>query len=310
MAKKQYEYSLKINSKEFMAGLQNAKLEAEKFDNLVNAIGDRGNLNNLIEQFLKLEDMISKLRQSSNDMLSDLGDSIKGGYMTSIDQAFKKMSDLMTVSKNIFAGLGEINIQDKNASKQLTQYAEQLNTLLKDVGIDQKIDLKLFDKKSVQEQFKMVLESARWLNGQIQVVLGNIDFSGIDKGFKSATQSTVQDATKQLKTLKKELIQAYKDYYQAMIDDNIDANVDEPSKKMDEIQDRVTKMLGKLKLDKDTLGSFNDIIVDLQYGDLDVEDVKTKISAYSPVPGGVGIMTVLALMENVIKSCKKYKKIG
>ena len=45
-------------------------------------------------------------------------------------------------------------------------------------------------------------------------------------------------------------------------------------------------------------------------GDLDVEDVKTKISAYSPVPGGVGIMTVLALMENVIKSCKKYKKIG
>ena len=53
MAKKQYEYSLKINSKEFMAGLQNAKLEAEKFDNLVNAIGDRGNLNNLIEQFLK-----------------------------------------------------------------------------------------------------------------------------------------------------------------------------------------------------------------------------------------------------------------
>ena len=37
-------------------------------------------------------------------------------------------------------------------------------------------------------------------------------------------------------------------------------------------------------------------------GDLDVEDVKTKISAYSPVPGGVGIMTVLALMENVIKS--------
>lgn len=44
-------------------------------------------------------------------------------------------------------------------------------------------------------------------------------------------------------------------------------------------------------------------------GDLDVESVKNKISAYSPVPGGVGLMTVTALFMNLIKIAiwKRYK---
>lgn len=44
-------------------------------------------------------------------------------------------------------------------------------------------------------------------------------------------------------------------------------------------------------------------------GDLDVESVKDKISAYSPVPGGVGLMTVTALFMNLIKVAiwKRYQ---
>jgi len=39
-------------------------------------------------------------------------------------------------------------------------------------------------------------------------------------------------------------------------------------------------------------------------GDVDFEAVKDVASAISPVPGGVGPMTVLGLFENVIDACK------
>ncbi len=40
------------------------------------------------------------------------------------------------------------------------------------------------------------------------------------------------------------------------------------------------------------------------FGDVDFEDVKEKASFITPVPGGVGPMTVAMLMKNVIKSAK------
>lgn len=43
------------------------------------------------------------------------------------------------------------------------------------------------------------------------------------------------------------------------------------------------------------------------YGDVDFENVKEKVFKITPVPGGVGPMTVAMLMKNVIKS---YKKIN
>ena len=39
-------------------------------------------------------------------------------------------------------------------------------------------------------------------------------------------------------------------------------------------------------------------------GDVDYDSVKDIVSAISPVPGGVGPMTVLALFENLVDSCK------
>lgn len=40
-------------------------------------------------------------------------------------------------------------------------------------------------------------------------------------------------------------------------------------------------------------------------GDVDFENVKEKCSYITPVPGGVGPMTIITLIENLVNSCKK-----
>lgn len=42
------------------------------------------------------------------------------------------------------------------------------------------------------------------------------------------------------------------------------------------------------------------------YGDVDFSNVKTKVQKITPVPGGVGPMTVAMLMQNVIKAYEKW----
>jgi methylenetetrahydrofolate dehydrogenase (NADP+)/methenyltetrahydrofolate cyclohydrolase len=44
-------------------------------------------------------------------------------------------------------------------------------------------------------------------------------------------------------------------------------------------------------------------------GDVDFEDVKDKASAITPVPGGVGPMTITMLMMNTIKSAQRHHKL-
>jgi methylenetetrahydrofolate dehydrogenase (NADP+)/methenyltetrahydrofolate cyclohydrolase len=45
-------------------------------------------------------------------------------------------------------------------------------------------------------------------------------------------------------------------------------------------------------------------------GDCDFEDVKDKVSAITPVPGGVGPMTIAMLMMNTVISFKKRMRVG
>ena len=40
-------------------------------------------------------------------------------------------------------------------------------------------------------------------------------------------------------------------------------------------------------------------------GDVDFDDVKEKVSAITPVPGGVGPMTIAMLMKNTLLSYKR-----
>lgn len=44
------------------------------------------------------------------------------------------------------------------------------------------------------------------------------------------------------------------------------------------------------------------------FGDVDFEEVKKKASYITPVPGGVGPMTIAMLMENVVKAAKQQNK--
>src|SRR5690606_16123034 len=41
------------------------------------------------------------------------------------------------------------------------------------------------------------------------------------------------------------------------------------------------------------------------FGDVDFENVASKSSWISPVPGGVGLMTIVGLLKNTLKSAKK-----
>jgi methylenetetrahydrofolate dehydrogenase (NADP+)/methenyltetrahydrofolate cyclohydrolase len=44
------------------------------------------------------------------------------------------------------------------------------------------------------------------------------------------------------------------------------------------------------------------------YGDVDFIDVQDKIGFITPVPGGVGPMTIAMLFRNVVELYKKRKK--
>ena len=79
-------------------------------------------------------------------------------------------------------------------------------------------------------------------------------------------------------------------------------------------QDIVISAVGKAKIWNETHFNENAILIDIDInvdengklcGDIDSQRVQDKVVGCTPVPGGVGIMTVLALMENVIKSYKK-----
>jgi len=42
-------------------------------------------------------------------------------------------------------------------------------------------------------------------------------------------------------------------------------------------------------------------------GDVNFDTVKDKVSHITPVPGGVGPMTVASLLANTVKACKNLK---
>ena len=43
-------------------------------------------------------------------------------------------------------------------------------------------------------------------------------------------------------------------------------------------------------------------------GDVDFDDIQDKVKGISPVPGGVGPMTIACLLENTLKAYKKISK--
>ena len=73
---------------------------------------------------------------------------------------------------------------------------------------------------------------------------------------------------------------------------------------------------GKKHLIKEDMVKPNAIIIDVGinkengklYGDVDFEIIKEKVTYITPVPGGVGPMTIAMLAKNILKSYKLQKK--
>ncbi|GIS76629.1 MAG: hypothetical protein CM1200mP12_23480 [Gammaproteobacteria bacterium] len=55
------------------------------------------------------------------------------------------------------------------------------------------------------------------------------------------------------------------------------------------------------------------VVIDAGYhpekcGDIDLDEVEGKCSAYTPVPGGVGPMTINTLLMQTVEACEKRFK--
>lgn len=80
--------------------------------------------------------------------------------------------------------------------------------------------------------------------------------------------------------------------------------------------DILISAIGRAKFVKEDMVKENAVVIDVGInrneegkltGDVDFENVSKKVSYITPVPGGVGPMTIAMLMENVVKSAKQRK---
>ena len=193
MAEASYTSKIKYNIDDLMSSLVACKTQAEQVDGVLANIGKRGNLNNFIKQFVAMDDAVKVLRKELDSVKAGLGDKLNNGWMKSFDEMVKKMSQISELSKIVFTGLNSVNLKDKGATKELSSYAEQLNTILKNVGIDKQIDLDLFNTKSVEDQFNALIQYASELNGKLNVAFSEIDLSKVGDNIKSAGDEVSDD---------------------------------------------------------------------------------------------------------------------
>lgn len=186
MAEASYTSKIKFSIDDLMSSLAACKTQAEQVDGVLSNIGKRGNLNNFIKQFIAMDDAVKALRKDLDSVKAGLGDKLNNGWMKSFDEMVEKMSQISELSKIVFEGLSGVNLKDKGATKELRSYAEQLNTILNNVGIDKQIDLELFDKKDIEAQYNELIQFAGELNGKLSVVFGEIDPSKLGENIKSA----------------------------------------------------------------------------------------------------------------------------
>lgn len=186
MAEANYTSKIKFSIDELMSSLVACKTQAEQVDGVLSNIGKRGNLNNFIKQFVAMDDAVKTLRKELDSVKAGLGDKLNSGWIKSFDAMVEKMSQISELSKNVFEGLNGVNLKDKGAAKELRSYAEQLNTIFKNVGIDKQIDLELFSTKDIQKQFDELIQYAGELNGKLNVAFGEIDLSKVGDNIKSA----------------------------------------------------------------------------------------------------------------------------
>ena len=249
--KKNYEWGGSISFNKMLSSLQNLKKEAASADAILGAIGNRGNLNDLVDQFVKLDGAVEELMADVSSLKSELGGSLKGGYLSSLDGVFKRLAEISKISNNVFSGLSKIDLNDSKAPQQLEQLAKQLNQLMPMLGVDKKINLELFSTKDVKAQFNEVVGLARNLNDQINVAIGDIDLSKVKK--QVTEQISLYDQLRQK-------VQEYKKASDISLDEGASERaVDKAYKSMQKLIDEIaelTKSEGKINRIKSILSQF------------------------------------------------------
>lgn len=267
MAEASYTSKIKFSIDDLMSSLAACKTQAEQVDGVLSNIGKRGNLNNFIRQFIAMDDAVKALRKDLDSVKAGLGDKLNNGWMKSFDEMVKKMSQISELSKIVFEGLSGVNLKDKGATKELRSYAEQLNTILNNVGIDKQIDLELFDKKDIEAQYNELIQFAAELNGKLSVVFGEIDLSKLGEKIKSAGGKVKDD----IKTTGSE------------ISAEVQAQIDELKKQKAKYQEALDIFSGKGTRVKTT--KKNDVVT---LTDLVYEFKKAELELSSKEQGSLG----------------------
>lgn len=178
--KKKIELGADIDISKLLSGLQKAKTQAKDFDEIMSNIGNYANLKKLAENFKGLSAVIEEMQDSVDAMQAKLGENIKGGFISGLDNAFGKMAQISDIAKQVFTGLSNVKLKDKGASAELVKYAGQLNMLFKNLGIDQQVDIELLNTMNVKEQFDEIIKYAGAFGKELKITLGSIDTSAFE----------------------------------------------------------------------------------------------------------------------------------
>ena len=203
--KKKWELGADIDISKLLSSLQKAKATADDLDGSISDIGDYGNLNKLVDKFKSLSDVIEEMQGSLNALQAKLGKNVKGGFLTGLDSIFKKMADISDMSQKVFTGIANVKLKDNGVSAQLSKYAGQLNMLFKNLGINQQINIDLFNAMDAKQQFDELIKYAGAFGKELQITVGNIDTSAFENMGNDMSNNIKQSGQKITKEMQNQI---------------------------------------------------------------------------------------------------------
>lgn len=289
MAVKKFDIARHFSTDELLAKFQELQKSAKTTDAMLQVIGEQNNLDTFIASLKQIEELITKIQKSDSSQMSGLGDALKQIFDVNFSEPTQQLGKFLDQIHTTFKELQSIDItkNTKDMKTKLSGIVSTYQDALKTIGVksDFKIDMNL----DISEIFAQTTKEFQKLNelklnfGDIAQIAasGQVAEGAIEDAGKKVAKKIKQQTSDQVDALaksKKELIKAYKDYYNAVIDEGFDAETQEPTEKMLQIQDRIDDILSGLKLDKKVQLGLNDIIPDIEDGSLDVDDIAATVN--------------------------------
>lgn len=202
-----YTYKPSINIDSLVSGLKNLKAEAVSAEKVMAMIGNRGNLNKLLETFLRMDDLVNNLTRDSDKLRVSFGQKLRGGYLDSLDSQFDKLSTTIKQTRELTEQTLNIDLRKSGAKEQIRGVAGQINAMASGLGVKDKIDFDVFDAKSLKDQRDELIHFINQIGSQITIAVGQIDTSqlaiignqiggAISDGFDNATKKTKDSGEK------------------------------------------------------------------------------------------------------------------